>query len=101
MEPYAEGNNPQFAVKIEPQDLSTEERDALTNQVQEIDGSGGLAPYEDFGIAKRGDLLRSLAAVCMQTGVIMLPDGSLQEPLFVIAEPMPPLRWEIDGFPES
>lgn len=99
IEPFAEGQDGLLAVDVEIQNLDAEERNDITDQVQRIDGSGGLAPYEDIGIVnKRGDLVRSIAAVSLQTGVMIFPDGSLQEPLFMLPNPMPPLRWEIDEF---
>ncbi len=100
IEPHSQGQDTLFAVKVELQDLSPDERDDVTSQVQRIDGSGGLAPYEDIGIVdRRGDLMRSIAAVSMQTGVLLLPGGALQEPLFILSDPMPPLRWDIEVFP--
>lgn len=96
IKPHTQGQDTLFAVDVQIQDLNHEEREEVTTQVQRIDGSGGLAPYEDIGVIDaHGDLVRSLAAISLQTGVMLLPDGSLQEPLFVIAEDMPPLRWDI------
>lgn len=97
IEPVFDGQDVLFAVGVELKKLSPDERTDVTSQVQRIDGSGGLAPYEEIGIVdSRGDLLRSIAAVSMQTGVQLLPGGHLQPPLFVLADPMPPLRWEAE-----
>jgi hypothetical protein len=95
IKPHSQGQDTFFAVDVELQDLNPTERDEVTSQVKRIDGSGGLAPYENLGIvSRRGDLLRSLAVVSMQTGVLVLPDGALQEPLFTLSDPMPELRWD-------
>lgn len=102
IEPHADGHDVRLAIEVEPQPrkLSADERDNLTSQVKRLNGSGGLAPYEDFGIvSRRGNLALSIAAACMQTGVVMLPDGGIQSPLFVIPDPMPPFRWNLEALP--
>jgi hypothetical protein len=94
--PRPEGTEVGFVVEVEPQNLSNEEREDITRQVKGIEGSGGLADYEDFGIVKgRGDLMRSMAAACMQAGVMLLPNGDIQPPLFPMINPMVPLRWDL------
>lgn len=100
IELYPQGQDFRFLVEVEPQALSAEERDGITSQVQRIDGSGGLAPYEDFGIVRKSsDLARSIAAVCLRTGVVVLSSGDLQQPLFVLPDPTLPARWDIEEFP--
>lgn len=102
IEPHADGQEVRLAVEVEPQPrkLDADERDDITSQVKRLDGGGGLAPYEDFGVvSKRGDLALSIAAVCMQTGVVLLPGGGVQPPLFAIPDPMPPLRWNLEELP--
>lgn len=92
-----------FALAIEPQTLANgAERNHITEQVQRIDGSGGIAAYEDFGVVKQdGNLVLSIAAVCLQTGVRILPNGDLQLPLFILPNTAPLLRWNIEALHAS
>lgn len=98
-EPFIENEAGQFAIRAEVQVLSDTERNDITNQVQNLekgDGSGGLAEYEEFGVVPRDTLLHSLAIVCIKAGVEILPDGSVQPPLFSLSAPAPLLRWNIN-----
>jgi len=100
IEPSFDGEDVRFAVEAEVQNLNPAQRETITKEVKRMDGSGGLAPYEDFGIVnRRGNLALSIAVVSMQTGVVLLPNGGMQEPLFVMPDPMPPLRWYVDDLP--
>ena len=101
VEPYTKNGVLQFVIAVEVKRLNDTARDDITGQVKRLDGSGGLAPYEDFGVIKNpDDLARSLAAACMRAGVEVLPSGDLQLPLFSEPENPPPLRLEIEEPPE-
>ncbi|HJP96241.1 MAG TPA: hypothetical protein VJ843_02615 [Candidatus Saccharimonadales bacterium] len=103
IKPYRQAQDTLFAFSVEPDTFAQgKERDRITQDVQQMeggDGSGGIASYEDFAIVRRdGDLVRSIAAICIGTGVQLLPGGT-QEPLFTLANDAPLLRWNIDTLP--
>lgn len=91
------------AVTVDSQTIARgTERDHITQQVQSIDGSGGIASYEEFGVvSQEGNFARSLAIVCLQIGVKILPDGNLQEPLFILQDTEPHFRVSENELPTT